>query len=124
MKAKPWQIGLIVVGLVVGAGSAAWFFFGGDQVRLDRQYYLIDVETGQIFEVDSTRYRLVLPAQHPETGKVSLIGVHKDETGRWYVPRRDLGSVSQLDKGVEVKAVDRDGELVNPPGAPVRYEKR
>jgi hypothetical protein len=123
MKAKPWQIALIVIGLAVGIGSAAWFAFSGDEVKLDRRYFLVDVETGQIYEVDSTKYRLVLPATNPETGKVSLIGIHQSEDGTWKVPSRDLASASQLDKGVQVKAVDQDGNLVNPATTPKRYEK-
>lgn len=122
MKAKPWQIALIVIGLAVGLGSAAWFAFSGDDVKLDRRYYLVDVETGDIYEVDSTKHRLVLPAMHPETGRVCLIGIHRLEDGTWEVPGRDLSSISQLEKGVQVKAVDREtGRLVNPAGEPKRY---
>lgn len=124
MKAKPWQIALIVIGLAVGIGSAAWFALSGDEVRLERRYFLIDVETGQIYEVDSNKHRLVLPAQHPETGRVSLIGIHRDDDGTWYVPRRDLECIAQLDKDVQVKAVDSNGELVEPPRAPVKYQRK
>ncbi len=125
MKAKPWQIALIVIGLAVGLGSAAWFAFSGDDVQLDRRYFLIDVESGDIFEVDSTKYRLVLPARHPETGRISLIGVHRGDNGVWFVPPRDLGSIKQLDKGVEVKAINKDsGDLINPPGTPKRYQTK
>ena len=125
MKAKPWQIALIVIGLAVGIGSAAWFAFSGDEVQLDRRYFLIDVETGDIYEVDSTKYRLVLPARHPESGRICLIGVHKEETGEWYVPPRDLDSIKQLDKDVQVKAVDKkSGDLINPAGTPKRYQTK
>ncbi len=125
MNAKPWQIALIVIGLVVGVGSGAWFVFGGDEVRLERRYFLIDVESGDIFEVDSTKYRLVLPAIHPDTGRTTLVGVSQDESGGWYVSPRDLGSIRELGQGVEVKAVDLDsGELVNPAGKPRRYVKK
>lgn len=122
MNAKPWQIALIVIGLAVGIGSGLWFAFAGDAVSLERRYFLIDVETGDIYEVDSSKYRLVLPAMHPETGRVCLVGVHKDENGTWEVPPRDLSSIGQLEKGVQVKAVDpKTGELVNPASTPKRY---
>ena len=122
MKAKPWQIALIVIGLAVGLVSAAWFVLGGDEVQLDRRYFLIDVETGDIYDVDSKKYRLVLPAMHPESGRVVLVGVQKDDTGVWFVPPRDLESVRQLDKSVQVKAIDpATGGVVNPAGKPKRY---
>ncbi len=125
MKAKPWQIALIVIGLAVGLGSGAWFVLGGDEVKLERRYFLVDVETGDLFEVDSIKYRLVLPARNPETGRVSLIGVHREDDGTWYVPKRDLDSIRQLDKGVEVKAINREsGDLIKPPGSPKRYQTK
>jgi hypothetical protein len=125
MKAKPWQIALIVIGLAVGLGSVVWFAMSGDTVGLDRRYFLVDVESGDIFEVDSSKYRLVLPARHPETGRVSLVGVSQDDDGTWFVSRRDLDTIKQLDREVQVKAVDTSsGDLVNPPGKPRRYETK
>lgn len=125
MKAKPWQIALIVIGLAVGLGSVVWFAASGDTVRLSQQYYLIDVESGELFDVDSSKYKLMLPARHPDTGRITLVGVSKDEDGSWYVPRRQLGLLRQLEAGVEVKAIDSDsGELRSTPGKPRRYVKK
>lgn len=125
MKAKPWQIALIVIGLAVGLGSVVWFAVSGDDVRLERRYFLVDVESGEIFEVDSSKYRLALPAMHPETKRRTLVGVTQDEDGSWYVAPRDLGLIRDLDKSVEVKAIDKSsGDLVNPAAKPRRYQTK
>jgi len=125
MKAKPWQIALIVIGLAVGLVSAAWFVLGGDEVQLDRRYFLIDVETGDIYDVDSKKYRLVLPAMHPESGRVVLVGVQKDATGVWFVPPRDRASIAQLGKDVQVKAVDKEtGTLLLSGSKPTPYRTK
>lgn len=122
MQAKPWQIALIVIGLLVGIGSAAWFVLGGDGVTLEHRYYLIDVDSGEIFEVNSKKYKLMLPARHPDTNKIALVGVSQGEDGVWFVPERQLGMLKQLDKDVQVKAVDPDsGELIGTPAKPRRY---
>lgn len=125
MKAKPWQIALIVVGLLVGVGSAAWFVLGGDRVTLEHRYYLIDVESGEIFEVNAKKYKLMLPARHPDTNKIALVGVSQGEGGVWFVPERQLGMLKQLDKTVQIKALNPDsGELIGPPTKPRRYAPR
>jgi hypothetical protein len=122
MKAKPWQIALIVIGLAVGIGSAAWFSFGGDDVRLPTTHFLVDVESGEIFEFDSRKHQLVLPARHPETGRSTLIRLIKDDEGNWYVSERELGLLRIMDKDVKVQAIDPStGNLTGQAPRPKTY---
>ncbi len=124
MKVKPWQIGVIVIGLLGGVGLIVWWIATAGPVRLAHSYTLIDVTTGEIYEVDSTRYHLILPARRPDTGKIALVGVSKDEEGNWFVSPRDRGSIKELDPDVEVKAVDaQTGEVLIKSGAVKPYRK-
>lgn len=125
MNAKPWQIALIVIGLAVGLGSAAWVTFGGDGVRLPTTHFLIDVESGDIFEFDSRKKQLVVPARHPESGRTTLIRVIKDEEGAWYVSQRELGLLRVMDKDVKVSAIDPStGQLTGAAPKPKTYRAK
>lgn len=122
MQAKPWQIALIVIGLLVGVGSAAWFVLGGDRVTLANSILMVDVDTGDVFEVNLDRTRISNPALHPETGKLQLVRLDKDEDGTLFVNGRDLDLLKFLDKSITNKAVDpKTGDLLIPPGTPKRY---
>lgn len=124
MKAKPWQIMVIVLGLVGGGGFLAWNLFSVEDDGVSDSYLLIDVESGTIFRVDNTKYHLGLPATNPETGKVSLIGLARDDRG-YFVTQRDLGTLGLVGEGVENKAVDpKTGELLIPAGKPVNYRQK
>lgn len=122
MKAKPWQIALIVIGLAVGIGSAAWTIFGGDRVELANVVLMVDVESGQIYEVNLNRTRITNPALHPTTGKLQLVRLDRSDDGTLFVNPRDMQLLQYLDKDVTNKAVDpKTGELLIAPGKPVRY---
>lgn len=124
MKAKPWQIMVIVLGLVGGGGFLAWNLFSVEDDGVSDSYLLIDVESGTIFRVDNTKYHLGLPATNPETGKVSLIGLSRDDGGL-FVSKRDLATLQLVDAGVPNKAVDpTTGELLITPGKPVDYRPK
>ena len=125
MKVKPWQMAVIVIGLLVGVGSMIWQMVNSDGVDLKHQYTLIDVESGDLFDVDSTKVRLMLPAKHPETGRVALVRVAKDDKGRWYVIPRDMELLTQLDEGVNVKAIDAEtGDVLNQAASPKTYVRK
>lgn len=124
MKVKPWQMIVIALGLLIGGGSAAYTLLSGDSVDLTHQYYLIDVENGDLFRVDSKKYRLMLPARHPATGRISLVAVSRGDDGKWLVSPRDRETLKSLDQGVQNNAIDPDsGELTLTPKSPVDYQK-
>ncbi len=125
MTAKPWQIALIAVGLVVGIASVVYNAVASGGPNLRHQYFLIDVQSGQVYEVDARRTRLILPATNPETGKISLVGIEKDEKGQWIVNPKDRAALAQLDQGVVNSVVDAEtGTLKSPAKAPITYVEK
>lgn len=121
MKPKPWQIAVIVIGLL----AAGWLFIstlaGGDDLDIPDYYYLIDVETGTVFKADK---RVPLDSPNPDTGKKSLVRVGKAEDGTWFVSERDLALLNYVDKDVQVKAIDpKTGELKITPESPKSYPR-
>lgn len=121
MNAKPWQIGVIVVGLAVAAGLTVWNLSGSD-AELPDTYLLIDVETGQIYRVNRLKHRILIPAQHPQTKKVSLVGLDKDDKG-YFVNDHDLRTLKVLDEGVKNTVVDpKTGDLLVTPKDPIEYQ--
>lgn len=124
MKVKGWQTAVIVLGLLVGGVSIAYTLAGPGEPSLAHRYFLIDVESGEIFEVDSKRYLLTIPAVNPATQRISMVRVLKDEEGKWRVFERDRPLLDELDKGVKVQAVDaQTGEVVGAPKNPVPFKQ-
>lgn len=123
MKVKPWQMAVIVVGLLVGIGSAVWVMIRPPEVRLASECYLLNVESGEVFVAEmSSKKRLTFPARDPDTGKFTLIRLTKDENGQLYVDDRDLTLLNHLEKDVAVKAVDpRTGDLKEQPKTTRKY---
>ncbi|MBX3386071.1 MAG: hypothetical protein KF768_05845 [Phycisphaeraceae bacterium] len=125
MKPKPWQTVLIAVGLLVGGGLIVYSLSGRDAVEIPDAYFLVDVETGQVFRASLSSNRVPIPAEHPETGRVSLIGATKGDDGKFFVSRRDLIMLSNLDKSVTNSAVDASsGEIKLQPGRMIDYPRK
>jgi hypothetical protein len=125
MKAKPWQIAVIVIGLLVAAGFMTWSFVGSDSGDVPRYYFLVDVESGQIYRVDRNKYSgMLIPAINPETGKRSLIGLAKDDKG-FYVTPRDVESIKGLEKDIKNNVVDAaTGELKAEAKQPIEFRQK
>ncbi|GEM_PF-1726764 len=123
MKVKPWQVAVIVIGLLVGIASTLWVLVSPSEVHLADECYLLNVESGEVFiAAMGGGKRLTLPAADPESGKFALIRLTKDDQGKLYVDNRDLALLSYVDKDVAVKAVDREtGELVAQPASTRKY---
>lgn len=114
MKVKPWQIAVIVVGLLVGLGSVLFQVFSSDAPDLPDSMLLIDVESGQLYRAKLDERGIILPAKRPDNGPIALLRVRQGDEGVYYVPGRDLSLLEYLDKGVEVKAIDPDsGDVLN-----------
>ena len=90
MDAKPWQIAVIVVGLLGGCALLGWNLFGGKSIGTQDEVLLMDVITGDRFIADTSGRRGVLiPARNPDTQKFTLLPIVKDEKGQWRVDRLD-----------------------------------
>lgn len=123
MKAKPWQIVILVVGALALIGGI-WFSLPRGRVRLPHKVYLIDVVSGEAFEADTSDRAIMVPAEHPESGLLSLVPMHKDENGAWVVSGRDLSALRGA-PGVTVKAVDpRSGAVLVEVKDITRYRRK
>ena len=123
MNTKPWHVIVLVLALV----AAGWTIFRlvtADSVTLNTVIYCVDVESGDIFRIDTSKYPVIFPARHPGTNRVQLVRVSKDKkSGEWVVSSRDRQSLDALDSGVKNNAVDAEsGKLLLPEKSPVDYK--
>lgn len=115
MRIKPWQIAVIVIGLLVGLGSAVYQLVAPSGPQLPDSMLLIDVETGQIYRASTHGNGIMLPARRPDTGKIALLRLRTEDNGQYVVSPRDLGLLDSLDQGVEIKAIDAEsGKVLHP----------
>lgn len=114
MNAKPWQIVVIVVGLLIGVAGIVYVARPADKVKIADTVHVVDVTTGEVFKADISGRRTV-PTVNPETGKESLVRCYFDKAdGKWKVGSRDMAIVRYLQsQNVAVEAVDlRTGEIL------------
>lgn len=123
MKVKGWQIIVIVLGLIVGGGGILYASMGKESVQINHVIHCIDVETGQIYRIDTEKYRMMLPASHPTTGRVCLVRCAKEDNGKWIITGRDRSTLAWLDKDVQTKVeIDStSGEIQSPIKEPIDY---
>lgn len=120
MKIKSWQIGVIVVGLLVGVGSIAYTLTTGGGATIADHYFLVDVETGDLYKVNTKKYALYMPALRPGSDRRTLVPVQQQD-GVWHVGSNWLNP-ADMPEDVEFKAVDRNtGEVSSGAKAPVWY---
>lgn len=121
---RPWQIILFIAAIGV-LGFSAWKFGFGSSIegQMADSMMMVDVQTGQLYEVDVSGQRGVLiPARHPETNEVALLPVF-DEGGEWFLYERYRPSLSSMDVSLDAiagadQAVKVNGEK------PIRYKKK
>jgi len=117
--AKPWQLILIGVGLL---GAVVCFlifnpFVDPVEAQMARRVYLVDVSSGELFEVSTKERGIAPPLRNPETQKVSLVPVKEGENGSdWYVSSRHMALLEMVE--VEVSAVEEDGKVPQAVGPP------
>lgn len=104
--AKPWQIALIALAIVVLLGSLAWRMTHSETVSYVQDFILVDVETGELFKVHRPTDRsLPIPAINPATERLSLYPATKSgdgwvvaETSRQFLDK-DMAAVEDLATG-------------------------
>jgi hypothetical protein len=109
-KAKPWQIALIVVAMVVACVSMFMTFSKSKKVDLSHQLTMVDVATGDLYTFNTKKRAVGIPEYSPDTGKATLLPVTKKDDGKWYINQRYIDSIDYMDDVVAV--VDRDTGLV------------
>lgn len=123
MKAKPWQIVVIALAFIaVGASTAYMLTSSGPNVP--SKIMLVDVSTGQLYEVNLRKHRVVLPARDPDQKQYRLFPIKKSASG-WTLTESGMAMIRGTD--VDVKAVNLStGEVTQassdvrqyvPPGA-------
>ncbi len=92
---KPWQLAVIVLGLLGGTGLLVWNATGEKRLRKVDELVLMDVVTGDRFVADVRgRRAVILPAKHPETMEYTLLPIAQDDDGKWRIHRlRDIGNI-------------------------------
>ncbi len=82
---KPWQIAIIVLGLIVGIGSVVWQVASGGPPKMATRLTFVDVESGELYLVDRpSDVTLSPPLTNPKTNVRSLYPATKDGDG-WAV---------------------------------------
>lgn len=88
-EAKPWQIAVVVVGVLTLVGMLMWQC-KGDGVSLQKTVVMVDVSSGQLVEAKWPKGKaVVFPAKDPDT-KGMLIPVGKTAEGRYEIEGRYL----------------------------------
>jgi hypothetical protein len=119
-EARPWQVAVVVVGLLVLIGSVVYQCTSRNEVELADSVILVDVTTGELIEAAYPGRAVGFPATHPDSGARTLMPAVQDpETGRWSVEGRYLGNLKDL--GVKLDGLENPASgLVKKGGSPSR----
>jgi len=108
---KPWQLAIIIIGLVGGIGLVGWNLFGGEKIQQADSVVMVDVNSGELFQFSVKGSKSVLiPARHPDTGERTLLPVDKGEDGGWVVAARYMHVMSRY-KPEERTSIDAQGRV-------------
>lgn len=120
-EAKPWQIALIVVGLLVFVGMLVFTLGRGDGVDFPNSMKLIDIQNGQlIVSPYRTDRSLVLPAKN-ESGQRTWYPVVENEDGTYRVENDYLNSL-RGEKLLNKEFVGEDGAVKKTTGDPKKVD--
>ena len=113
--AKPWQIALIVIGLLAGVAGLVVALTGGSRVEMADSAVLVDVTTGELYRVNINNRSITIPMKRGDTGERVLLHASKDETtGRWTVPQRYRIALQQFN-GIDTVDIDRESGVIDIP---------
>jgi hypothetical protein len=85
--AKPWQIAVIVVGLLGAIVVAFMSTLGSEEPQFADSMTVADVQTGEIFTVEFGKKAIVLPMTRKGNSVATLYPVYQKE-GTWVVEER------------------------------------
>lgn len=118
--AKPWQIALVVVGLLAGVVGLVFALGSMGPVETAERVYVADVTTGELYTANTAGKKTVLiPMTNPDSGENTLYPVVEDEeTGEWTISGRYRDAFLKRTDGEPTPAVDRDTGIVTVSGSP------
>jgi hypothetical protein len=97
MQAKPVQIAVIVIGLIVGIVGIFLAVSGGSGPQLADKMILVDVTTGDTFAVSIKGRSIMLPSKNPDTQERTLFPIEQDENNEWSISPRYLSALDNID---------------------------
>jgi hypothetical protein len=108
---KKWHIVLFVLA-IVGLGFTVWWTLSDDSVPegLTHRLVMVDVTTGDLFEMSTRRKAAVIPEVNPDSGKATLFPVHERD-GKWYLIDRYLSALGQGDAKPDAVIDQSSGEV-------------
>jgi len=99
MQAKPWQIAVVVIGLLVGIGGIVLAMGKDSGPDLADKMILVDVTTGNTYKISYKNRSVVLPVRSPETNERTLFPIeYNEEKGAWFMKRRYMGAMDGIEK--------------------------
>src|SRR5262245_55871968 len=87
--AKPWQMVVIVVGIVLGSALLVYqCVVAGDKSQFATQINLVDVVTGDLIRSDKPKNKsMIFPVLNPATKTATLFPAQQED-GKWMVVPR------------------------------------
>ena len=89
-KVKPWQIVLFVAAIAAIVLGAWWSFGRGPKAKSTNEALLVDVTTGELYAFSTKRKGVIIPERNPDSGKIALFPVSKNDQGNWMIESRYL----------------------------------
>ncbi|MBX3322141.1 MAG: hypothetical protein KF757_04040 [Phycisphaeraceae bacterium] len=110
---KPWQLAVIVLGLLGGTGLLVWNAMGkSSKVQTIDEMSFVDVLDGSMYVVNLRGRRGIgVPARNPDTGEYTLMPVFQDGN-EWVIPDYYRPALKTIDT--------QSAEIVNPASGQVR----
>ncbi|MFO0831752.1 MAG: hypothetical protein U0637_07890 [Phycisphaerales bacterium] len=116
-EARPWQIAVIVIGLVALVAGVV-FQCSRANVPFSDTIILVDVTNGDLLEAPFPKNRPVMfPAKNPTTNTATLYPAQLRE-GKWYVEGRYIPYVPKDPKPTAMNA--KSGEITTSSPQPVK----
>lgn len=119
-SARPWQIILFILALLVLSGGLFLSCRGG--VHLADSILMVDVKTGDRFRFDTSGKRgVTIPAKNPDTGDRTLLPIRQVD-GIWVIAERYRSSIEFFE--FESPVVDYETFTVSLSDKPVRNGRK
>ncbi|MEL6797089.1 MAG: hypothetical protein AAFO89_09750 [Planctomycetota bacterium] len=119
--AKPWQIALIVIGLLAGVVGVVFALASHGPPKTTDQLLLVDVGTGDLYRIRTANRTLVMPMKRPGSDERMLFPVEELEDGSYRISGRYMDTfrartteTPPVDRGSgEVTTSDTDAEWID-----------
>ena len=122
MKVKGWQLIVIALGLLIGVGSIVYLATSSSGAQISYLTHYIDVETGDVYRLDTRKHAIGVPGIHPKSGRICLVRLSKADSGGWTVSPRDRSTIAMLGKDVKNIAIDpATGDFLITPKPEIDY---